>query len=99
MLDEFDDAYATLEQDAGYILNEDLQDRSIRFGLNLADWKPGTRQMAKQAVEWWEWDWEYAYSPDESSQEFGIVNCESKFCGLIVTSMADSIQITRRSIR
>ena len=53
LLDGFDDAYATLEQDAGYILSQNLQDRSTRAGLSLAAWLP--RSMEKQAVEWWQW--------------------------------------------
>ena len=57
-----DNAYATLEQDAGRLLIENLQQRSIRSGLSLAGWKPGT-DMQAQAVEWWEWDWEYSYNP------------------------------------
>ncbi|KAI9659120.1 MAG: hypothetical protein M1821_002080 [Bathelium mastoideum] len=78
LLNDFDDAYATLEQDAGYILSRNLQDRSTRAGLNLAAWKP-TTDMRKQAVDWWQWDWEYAYPPEESSQEFGIVNYNTTF--------------------
>ncbi|KAI9692589.1 MAG: hypothetical protein M1822_006820 [Bathelium mastoideum] len=35
--------------------------------------------MRKQAVDWWQWDWEYAYPPEESSQEFGIVNYNTTF--------------------
>ncbi|KAL8721307.1 MAG: hypothetical protein Q9225_001967 [Loekoesia sp. 1 TL-2023] len=57
LLDDFEDAYSTLEQDAGYILTRNLQDRSIRAGLSLAGWKPG-KDAAAQAVEWWEFDWE-----------------------------------------
>lgn len=59
-------AYSTLEEDAGYILINNLQDRSVRSGLSLAGWKPG-KDMEAQAVEWWEWDWEYAYSPVRST--------------------------------
>ncbi|KAI9838848.1 MAG: hypothetical protein M1819_004055 [Sarea resinae] len=77
LLDDFEDAYSVLEQDAGYILSENLQDRSVRSGLSLAGWKP--KSMEAQAVEWWEWDWEYAYSPELSSQEFGIVNYNTTF--------------------
>ncbi|KAL9112516.1 MAG: hypothetical protein Q9187_007757, partial [Circinaria calcarea] len=73
LLDTYEDAYSTLEQDAGYILSENLQDRSFRSGLRLAGWKPGQNKAA-QAVDWWEFDWEYAVSPEESSQEFAIVN-------------------------
>lgn len=67
LLDEFEDAYTTLEQDAGYILTHGLQDRSVRAGLSLANWKPGKDQAA-QAVEWWEFDFEYSYSPVGSSR-------------------------------
>jgi len=56
-------AYPALAQDAGYILTENLQDRSVRSGLRLAGWKPGRTDMKAHAVEWWEWDWEYAFSP------------------------------------
>lgn len=58
-----DNAYTALEQDAGYILSEDLQDRSVRSGLSLSGWKPKRDDMIAQAVEWWEWDWEYSFSP------------------------------------
>ncbi|EPQ50239.1 flavin-containing polyamine oxidase [Gloeophyllum trabeum ATCC 11539] len=78
LLDEFEDAYAYVEQDAGYILTEGLQDRSFRSGLSLGGWKP-MHDAAKQAVEWWEFDWEYAFSPDQSSQEFAIVNYNTTF--------------------
>lgn len=62
LLDDFEDAYSTLEQDAGYILSQNLQDRSVRSGLSLAGWKPG-RNKAAQAVEIFEFDFEYAFSP------------------------------------
>ena len=51
-----------MEQDAGYILSDNLQDRSFRSGLSLAGWKPG-RDMEAQAVEWWEFDFEYGETP------------------------------------
>jgi polyamine oxidase len=72
ILDEFEEAYATLEQAAGVILSENLQDRSYRTGLSLADWKP-KKNMQRQAVEWWDFDWEYSYSPDQSSETWAIV--------------------------
>ncbi|KZF24492.1 putative flavin-containing polyamine oxidase [Xylona heveae TC161] len=78
LLDDFEDYYATFEQDAGYILTENLQDRSVRSGLSLAGWKP-KKNMEAQAVEWWEFDWEYAYSPEQSSQEFAVVNYNTTF--------------------
>ena len=63
VIEEFEDGpYSTLEQDAGAILTLDLQDTSVRSGLSLAGWKP-RKDMQAQAVEWWEWDFEYAFTP------------------------------------
>ena len=62
LLNTYNDAYSTLEQDAGYILSENLQDRSFRSGLSLSGWKPG-KNMQAQATEWWQFDWEYGQSP------------------------------------
>ncbi|KAL8834954.1 MAG: hypothetical protein Q9170_003531 [Blastenia crenularia] len=66
LLDDYEDAYSTLEQDAGNLLTQNLQDRSVRSGLSLAGWKPG-KDAAAQAVEWWEFDWEYSFSPVSKS--------------------------------
>lgn len=63
MIDDYEgDPYSAVEQDAGYILSGNLQDRSFRSGLSLAGWKPGN-DMEAQAVEWWEFDWEYGQAP------------------------------------
>ncbi|KAL9608515.1 MAG: hypothetical protein Q9167_006666 [Letrouitia subvulpina] len=62
LLDDFDDAYASLEQAAGVLLSQNLQDRTMRAGLSLAGWKP-KKSAAAQAVEWWIFDWEYAFPP------------------------------------
>ncbi|KAL8651796.1 MAG: hypothetical protein Q9210_003064 [Variospora velana] len=95
LLDDYEDAYSTLEQDAGHLLTQNLQDRSVRSGLSLAGWRPG-EDAAFQAVEWWEFDWEYAEPPvelhllrfsspvltlmqEQSSQEFAIVNYNTTF--------------------
>lgn len=72
LLDDFEDSYAILEQAAGTILSQNLQDQSFRAGLSLADWKP-KKNMRQQAAEWWEFDWEYSYSPDLSSETWSIV--------------------------
>ncbi len=39
-LDTFGDTYSIVEQDAGNILLQNLQDRSFRAALNLAGWRP-----------------------------------------------------------
>ncbi|KAI4252646.1 MAG: hypothetical protein LQ352_004169 [Teloschistes flavicans] len=73
LLDDFEDAYSTLEQDAGDILTQNLQDRSVRSGLSLAGWKPG-KDAAAQAVEWWQFDWEYAFTPNTTFYQFSDEN-------------------------
>lgn len=72
LLDEYEDAYGTAEQDAGEIVSENLQDRSMRAGLNNANWNP-KKDMNAQAADWWEFDWEYAYPPDQSSETFAVI--------------------------
>jgi len=46
--------------------------------LSLAGWKPGKDPQA-QAAEWFQFDFEYAYTPEQSSQEFAIVNYNTTF--------------------
>lgn len=55
----FEEAYAKVEQDAGYILRDNLQDRSFRAALSLAGWKPLGDPQA-MAIEWLQMDYEYA---------------------------------------
>ena len=62
LIDDFDNAYSTVEEQAGYILTQNLEDMSFRSALSLAGWKPGT-DMEAQTVEWWEFDFEYGYNP------------------------------------
>lgn len=78
LLDDFEDAYVTAEQNSGYIVTENLQDMSTRAGFSLAGWKP-KKNMAAQAVEWWEWDWETAYPPEQSGFAAGIWGYNATF--------------------
>ncbi|CEL01768.1 hypothetical protein ASPCAL01346 [Aspergillus calidoustus] len=57
---------------AGRILTSNLQDMTARSGLALAGWRPRRDDMAAQAVEWWNWDWEGASAPETSSFVFGV---------------------------
>ena len=66
-LDTFEEAYAAVESDAGFILVENFQDRSFRSALNLAGWKPQGDPQA-QAIEWYEMDYEYAQTPVSNLQ-------------------------------
>ncbi|KAK8202633.1 hypothetical protein BKA81DRAFT_363195 [Phyllosticta paracitricarpa] len=73
LLDQADAASSTAAQYAGYILTENLQDVSARAGFSLAGWKP-KKDPAAQAAEWWTWDFESAYSPDQSGLLYGVAN-------------------------
>ena len=72
-MDKFEDKYSKFEEDAGRILTNNLQDRSARAGFSIANWKP-KKNPAKEAVEWYEMDFEYAQTPEETSHEFAVIN-------------------------
>ncbi|PYI08389.1 polyamine oxidase [Aspergillus sclerotiicarbonarius CBS 121057] len=72
LLDVYAQAYQIAARDAGRILTQNLQDQTARTGLALAGWRPRKNDMAAQAVEWWSWDWEDAFTPETSSLVFGI---------------------------
>ncbi|CZR54829.1 related to amine oxidase [Phialocephala subalpina] len=78
LLDEYETAYGSVEKDAGQILTQNLQDRTMRAGLSFADWKTKDN-MHKQAAEWWEFDWEYAWPPEQSSETFTVINFNDSF--------------------
>ena len=79
LFDEFDAAYTKYEQDAGYILTQNLQDRSARTGFRLAGWKPTHFEPKKEAIEWFEMDFEYAQTPEQSSHLFTVTNYNTTF--------------------
>jgi polyamine oxidase len=62
----FDDMYDVTSKEAGVMWSQNQQDRSERAGLIAAGWKP-KQDMQAQAAEWWGFDWEYAFTPSESS--------------------------------
>lgn len=78
LFDEMDAAYTTAEQDAGYVLTENLQDSSMRAAFSLAGWKP-KKDMHAQAIEWWTWDWETAWPPEQSGFLYGITGYNLTF--------------------
>src|SRR6266536_6033970 len=78
LLDDFGDTYSSYEQAAGYTITENLQDKIVRSAYSLPGWKPGKDHKA-QAVEWWEFDWEYSYTPEHSSHLFSVVNYNTTF--------------------
>lgn len=78
LLDEYETAYDDAAAAAGELLLDDLQDTTVRAGLSQAGWRPGL-DMKKQAVEYWEWDWETAFPPESSSFLFGIAGSNATF--------------------
>jgi polyamine oxidase len=68
----FEDALERIGSEAGELLSDNIQDRTLRQGLALVDWKPEQRQypQAADAVEWWLYDGEQAYTPEETSLVF-----------------------------
>ena len=77
-IDDFEDAYSFVEQDAGYAITQNLQDRSFRAALRIGGWNPIGDPQA-EAAEWYEVDFEYAQTPDLCSEIFGIVNYNTTF--------------------
>lgn len=74
LLNDYQTAYAIVQQDAGVLLANNLQDRSMRAGLSLAGWNP-RKDANAQAAEWWQFDWEYSYPPEQSSEEWAVIVC------------------------
>ncbi|GJN82871.1 flavin containing polyamine oxidase [Purpureocillium lilacinum] len=71
LLDVYEEAASGMNIEAGRLLAENLQDQSARSGLALAGWNPKHSDMAAQAVDYWSWDWESAFPPEQSSMIFG----------------------------
>ncbi|KAF5972108.1 n1-acetylpolyamine oxidase [Fusarium coicis] len=69
---------AQKHKEAGYIFTENLQDTSTRAGLSLAGWKP-KRDMKMAAADWWGWDFETAYTPEESGFVYGVAGNNATF--------------------
>ncbi|KAI3338005.1 flavin-containing amine oxidoreductase-domain containing protein [Ustulina deusta] len=61
-----------MEERAGEILKDNLQDPTLRAGLSLIGWKPSQREYPAQseAIEWWLYDGEQAVTPEDSSLVF-----------------------------
>jgi polyamine oxidase len=78
LIDDFEDHWTIFEQNAGTILTQDLQDRTMRAGIWQSGWRP-QQDAHKKAVEWWEWDWEVSGTPEDSSFVFGIAGYNLTF--------------------
>lgn len=75
--DEYEDAVDTVSEQAGTMVTQNTQDQTYRQGLKDAGWTPDT--VVKRTVEWMDFDWEYIYPPDASSEIFTSVNNNSTF--------------------
>lgn len=78
LFDDMDAAYSLAEQDAGYVLTDNLQDTSMRAAFSIAGWKP-KKDMHAQAIEWWYWDWETAWPPEQSGFLYGVTGYNLTF--------------------
>ncbi|EQL04233.1 Amine oxidase [Ophiocordyceps sinensis CO18] len=74
LLGTYEEARGRMNVEAGRLLAENLQDQSVRSGLALAGWRPRHGDMAAQAIEFWSWDFEAAFPPQESSMIFGAAS-------------------------
>ena len=74
LVNVYEDAYTSVEQDAGRILGYNLQDRSFTAGLTLAGWQP-TLDAMSEAIEWLEFDFEYGNSPVSSREPMTFSSC------------------------
>ncbi|GAB1200668.1 hypothetical protein APSETT444_010042 [Aspergillus pseudonomiae] len=72
LLDAISDVKDVAYRNAGQMLLDNIQDHNARTGFALAGWNPQRSDMKAQAVEWWNWDWECAASPEASSFIFGV---------------------------
>ncbi|KAL4809470.1 amine oxidase [Aspergillus unguis] len=76
---EFTEAVEKVNADAGSLLQHNLQDRSFRAGLRLQGWDPAKNDSHRQTAEWWLFDGEYAYTPEQSSEIFTAVADNATF--------------------
>ncbi|KAF5613362.1 n1-acetylpolyamine oxidase [Fusarium tjaetaba] len=71
--------YSKAEAEAGRLLLSNLQDTSVRAAIRSAGWRPDKDDMHAQAADWWKWDFESAWTPDESGLIFGVAGGNATF--------------------
>lgn len=78
-IEEYENAFFRMTQEAGELLTDNIQDKTIREGLVHVGWEPDQRDYpaAADAVEWWLYDGEQAYTPEETSLVFNSVRAIS----------------------
>jgi polyamine oxidase len=65
IFDDYNNAFNDYAVAAGYRASRGLIDQNVKTGMALNNWTAQT--PAEDAVEWWEFDWEYGAPPVESS--------------------------------
>lgn len=80
-IEEYENAFFRMTQEAGELVTDNIQDKTIREGLMHVGWKPDQRDYpaAADAVEWWLYDGEQAYTPEETSLVFNSVRGVPKY--------------------
>ncbi|KAG5659774.1 hypothetical protein KAF25_002333 [Fusarium avenaceum] len=78
-IEELDAAIGKAEVESGRLLLDNLQDTSARAALRTAGWRPAKDDMYAQAADWWGWDFESAWTPDESGLIFGVAGGNATF--------------------
>ena len=88
LIDSVGNKWDAAAAEAGKVLSDNLQDTNVRAGFSAAGWNP-KKNMHAQAVDWWNWDYEAAITPQESSFAYGfagynatfnLFNDENQFC-------------------
>ncbi|POS80282.1 N1-acetylpolyamine oxidase [Diaporthe helianthi] len=69
---EYKDAFKHMKRDASDLIRDNIQDKTVRQGLIHQGWNPDRRDYPAiaDAVEWWHYDLEQGYTPDETSLIF-----------------------------
>ncbi|KAF2464918.1 putative flavin-containing polyamine oxidase [Lindgomyces ingoldianus] len=76
-LADFEILYSKVEENAGSIISENIQDRSLRAGLQSQGWYPTSPNML--AAEFYFIEYELAQTADVSSELFAVVSGNSSF--------------------
>ncbi|KAF5630336.1 n1-acetylpolyamine oxidase [Fusarium sp. NRRL 52700] len=76
---DLEEIYSKAEAESGRLLLGNLQDTSVRAAIRSAGWRPDKDDMHAQAADWWKWDFESAWTPDESGLIFGVAGGNATF--------------------
>ncbi|RPA82473.1 amine oxidase [Ascobolus immersus RN42] len=75
---EWEEAYEEVEYRAGEMWVNNEQDRTFGAALRSVGWN-AVNDMEKSTIEWLNMDWEYTFSPEESSTEMTTIAYNATF--------------------